>query len=415
MANHSLATIAVHADSALSGPEVAANISTSTTFRHPSPEEIAAAEPGTYDSLWDPANPSRDIYSRYTQPTLTRAEKVLGGVIGAPTVVYPSGIAAFYAVLLHVRPDCVAIGTPDGPGYHGCHASLEVYRKTRGEDQVTKIALDDEYPTGKKVLVWLETPLNPTGESYSIEACESAANSRLLSLIYPPTDAKKVQAVGGVLGVDSTFAPPPLQDPFKWGAHIVMHSGTKYFAGHSDTLVGTVSVKDPKEWQSLWHNRSVHSFLKKGVGATDLDAVETYTGTNIGSLDAWLLLRSLRTLNIRVLRQSKTATALAQWLVSLTPDRYSGSEDDVPVGVIEQVWHTALQSDAQDFIGPDKQMTAGPACFAMLLTKPIYAQYIPSRLSLFVVSSALSSWGRPLGPALLSRPAVSLPLEEAGL
>ncbi|GAA5921720.1 hypothetical protein JCM1841_007104 [Sporobolomyces salmonicolor] len=368
MANHSLATIAVHADSALSGPEVAANISTSTTFRHPSPEEIAAAEPGTYDSLWDPANPSRDIYSRYTQPTLTRAEKVLGGVIGAPTVVYPSGIAAFYAVLLHVRPDCVAIGTPDGPGYHGCHASLEVYRKTRGEDQVTKIALDDEYPTGKKVLVWLETPLNPTGESYSIEAY-----------------AKKVQAVGGVLGVDSTFAPPPLQDPFKWGAHIVMHSGTKYFAGHSDTLVGTVSVKDPKEWQSLWHNR-------------------TYTGTNIGSLDAWLLLRSLRTLNIRVLRQSKTATALAQWLVSLTPDRYSGSEDDVPVGVIEQVWHTALQSDAQDFIGPDKQMTAGPACFAMLLTKPIYAQYIPSRLSLFVSATSLGGVESLIEQRLVSDP-----------
>ncbi|GAA5950463.1 hypothetical protein JCM21900_004813 [Sporobolomyces salmonicolor] len=368
MANHSLATIAVHADSALSGPEVAANISTSTTFRHPSPEEIAAAGPGTYDSLWDPAKPSRDIYSRYTQPTLTRAEKVLGGVIGAPTVVYPSGIAAFYAVLLHVRPDCVAIGTPDGPGYHGCHASLEVYRKTRGEGQVTKIALDDEYPTGKKVLVWLETPLNPTGESYSIEAY-----------------AKKVEAVGGVLGVDSTFAPPPLQDPFKWGAHIVMHSGTKYFAGHSDTLVGTVSVKDPKEWQSLWHNR-------------------TYTGTNIGSLDAWLLLRSLRTLNIRVLRQSKTATALAQWLVSLTPDRHSGSEDDLPVGVIEQVWHTALQSDAQDFIGPDKQMTAGPACFAMLLTKPIYAQYLPSRLSLFVSATSLGGVESLIEQRLVSDP-----------
>ncbi|GAA5862984.1 hypothetical protein JCM1840_002346 [Sporobolomyces johnsonii] len=368
MANHSLATIAVHADSALSGPEVAANISTSTTFRHPSPEEVAAAEPGTYDSLWDPANPSRDIYSRYTQPTLTRAEKVLEGVIGAPTVVYPSGIAAFYAVLLHVRPDCVAIGTPEGPGYHGCHASLEVYRKTRGEDQVTKISLNDEYPTGKKVLAWLETPLNPTGESYSIEAY-----------------AKKVHAVGGVLGVDSTFAPPPLQDPFKWGAQIVMHSGTKYFAGHSDALVGTVSVKDPKEWQSLWNNR-------------------TYTGTNIGSLDAWLLLRSLRTLNVRVLRQSKTATALAQWLVSLTPDNHSGSDDDAPAGVVQKVWHTALQSDAQDFIGPDKQLTAGPACFGMLLTKAIYAQYLPSRLSLFVSATSLGGVESLIEQRLVSDP-----------
>lgn len=146
---------------------------TTTTFRHPSPEQIAAAEPGLYDANWSPATPSRDIYSRYTQPTLTRAERVLSSVIGAPTLVYPSGIAAFFACLVHVRPDVVAFTA--GEGYHGCHTSLEVYRQIRGVNEVTTVNLDDEYPTDKKVLVWLETPLNPKGESRSIEACASPA------------------------------------------------------------------------------------------------------------------------------------------------------------------------------------------------------------------------------------------------
>lgn len=105
----------------------------------------------------------------------------------------------------------------------------------------SKIYLDDEYPTdGKKVLCWLETPLNPTGESYSIEYY-----------------SKKIHSIpGGVLGIDSTFAPPPLQDPFKWGADIVMHSGTKYFGGHSDLLMGTLSVKTTEEWLKLWSDRT---------------------------------------------------------------------------------------------------------------------------------------------------------------
>ncbi|GAA5983266.1 hypothetical protein JCM11641_002242 [Rhodosporidiobolus odoratus] len=322
-----LATRAIHQDSSLSGPEVAAFISTSTTFRHPSPQEIAAAEPGLYDANWTPDAPSRDIYSRYTQPTLTRAESVLSGLLGAPTVVYPSGIAAVFAVLLHVRPDVIAVTA----GYHGCHGAFEVYRQTRGAEQVVIVELDEPYPRDKKVLVWLETPLNPTGESRSIEAY-----------------SKKARAADAVLAVDSTFAPPPLQDPFKWGADIVMHSATKYGGGHSDLLAGTVSVKDKKDWLKLWHNR-------------------TYTGSNIGSLDAWLLLRSLRTLTLRIER----------------------SELDGPSGLIEKVWHTVLQEDANELLGEGKQMTAGPACFGMLLTKGEYATELPHQLRYFVPATSL--------------------------
>ncbi|SCZ90336.1 BZ3500_MvSof-1268-A1-R1_Chr1-3g01925 [Microbotryum saponariae] len=260
-AEEALSTRLLHADHHLvARPEVAPAISVSTTFRAPSPAQILAAAPGHYTTEWDPSTPSRDIYSRYvpsgplvsprlpwcshhgplgrgtnpdgryTQPVLTQAEAVLSSIIGQPTIAYPSGIAATFAVLLYILPDVIAITD----GYHGCHASIEVYRKTRGEDRVSVIKLDDAYPNDKKLLVWLETPLNPTGECRSIEAY-----------------AQKAHAAGGTMVVDSTFAPPPLQDPFKWGADIVMHSGTKYFGGHSDLLCGTVSVKDKQSWLNV--------------------------------------------------------------------------------------------------------------------------------------------------------------------
>lgn len=156
---------------------------------------------------------------------MTRAEKVLSAIIGQPTMVFPSGISAFWACLLLVRPDVVAISD----GYPGCHAGLGVYKQLRGEDQVVSrralvkawtlwlsarpyqlqkiIRLEDEFPTSGKLLAWIETPLNPTGEARSIEAI-----------------SKRAHAVNGVVGIDSTFGPPPIQDPFKWGADYVMRT-----------------------------------------------------------------------------------------------------------------------------------------------------------------------------------------------
>ncbi|GAA5857259.1 hypothetical protein JCM8547_009402 [Rhodosporidiobolus lusitaniae] len=360
-----LSTRAVHIDGHLSGPEVAASIrqappfslfsssltdvldlcSTTTTFRHPTLAQIEAAEPGYYDKNWDPHMPSRHMYSRETQPTATRVEEVLSDLIGGPTILYSSGIAACWAVLLHFRPDVIAVTG----GYFGCHGSFEVYQRTRGKDQVSIIALEDEYPKDKKVLVWLETPVNPTGESRSIEAY-----------------SKKAKAVGATLAVDATFAPPPLQDPFMWGADIVMHSGTKYFGGHSDLLIGTVTVKDKTAWHELWDDR-VH------VGAAP------------GSLDTWLLLRSLRTLNLRVHRQATSATALAKWLHSFI----DAPAESGLAGVVKEVWHTCLQEDAAELVGEGKQLSTGPACFGILLHTPEQATKFPEELQYFIHATSL--------------------------
>ncbi|GJN94752.1 hypothetical protein Rhopal_007844-T1 [Rhodotorula paludigena] len=334
----SVSTRAIHEDAPLAGVEVAAPISLTTTFRHPDPE-TDGVEPG-YAADWDPSNPSRDVYARETKPTTTRAEHVLSAVIGQPTLLYPSGIAAFWAILLHVRPDVIAITG----GYGGCHAAIDIYRRTRGEDQVTLIGRDDQYPTGKKLLVWLETPLNPTGESFSIAHY-----------------AERAHQAGGILGLDATFAPPPLQDPFKWGTDVVMHSATKYLAGHSDLLAGTVSVRSQDDWKKLWEDR-------------------TFTGANLGSLDVWLLLRSLRTLNVRVRRQARTGTQLAQWLSTLV---------GVEGSVVEHVHHTSLQSNADELLGDGKQLLDGPACFSFLLKSKEHAAKLPNRLNLFIHATSL--------------------------
>jgi cystathionine gamma-synthase len=76
-------------------------------------------------------------------------------------------------------------------------------------------------------LLWLETPINPFGTHFDIE-----------------TLAAKAHALGAVVGVDATFAPPPLMNPFQWGVDYVMHSATKYLGGHSDLLAGVVVTKE---------------------------------------------------------------------------------------------------------------------------------------------------------------------------
>ncbi|GAA6006927.1 hypothetical protein JCM10207_009142 [Rhodosporidiobolus poonsookiae] len=340
--SYSLETLAIHHDAGLTdSAEVAPYISTSTTFRHPSLEQIAAANPPL--EVTDPYSPERHIYSRETQPTVTRVEHVLSALLGGPTIVYPSGIAAFFAILLHVRPDVVAITG----GYFGCHAALDIYKRTRGADQVSIIELDDEYPTDKKVMAWVESPVNPQGTNRSFAAY-----------------AKKVHAVGGTLGVDATLGPPPLQDPFKWGADIVMHSCTKYLGGHSDLLAGSVTVKNHEEWHALWEDR-------------------THTGSNLGSLDSWLLLRSSRSVILRVERQAKTGTAIAQFLAALKKD------DPVLGAVIKEVTHATLQDSADELVGEGKQMSTGPACFSFVTSKTEYATHLPHQLKLFIPATSL--------------------------
>ncbi|CAE7056553.1 unnamed protein product [Rhizoctonia solani] len=336
----SLATRLIHADDgARSEPNVAPSISVSTTFREPIPEKLE------YPSDPDPSTPDRHIYSRYTTPVSTRVEKVLSALLDAHAITYASGLAATTAALTHLNPKrLVAIKG----GYHGVHVSIDVYKKTHPDLEL--VDFDDEFKPGD--ICWVETPLNPTGEARNIKHY-----------------ADKVHAVGGRLVVDSTFAPPPIQDAFAWGADIVLHSATKYLGGHSDLLCGVLAVKDLQEWHALWH-------------------IRTFTGSTMGSLEAFLLLRSLRTLELRVTRQAASGEALAQWLHKLSQTPAGQTWDGVRGGVVKRVWHATLQEQDQEWVR--KQMPGGgPACFTIMLEDPDEARLLPYLLELFTPATSL--------------------------
>jgi cystathionine gamma-lyase len=126
--------------------------------------------------------------------------------------------------------------------------------------------------------LWLETPGNPLLSITDIAACATAARRR-----------------GVLLGVDNTFATPVLTRPLELGADIVMHSATKYLGGHSDLLGGALVANTRELYDRLYF-------------------VQNATGAVMGPLESFLCSRGLKTLELRVREQSRTAQAIAEFL-----------------------------------------------------------------------------------------------------
>ncbi|KAL6811079.1 cystathionine beta-lyase [Trichoderma sp. SZMC 28013] len=339
----SLASRAVHADARIDGhAAIAPGLHTSTTFRYPNdPERLKPiAEVDTTKPL------DFHIYSRHTSPNMARFEAILTSILGQQAITYGSGLASFHAMITHINPKRVAIGD----GYHGCHGILKIFERLNG---LKTLPLDcDLSELGPGDIIHVETPLNPTGEARNLKYYADRAHS-----------------VGAYLTVDATFAPPPLLDPFAWGADIVMHSGTKYIGGHSDMLCGVLAVNPKHE---TW--------------VSDLLADRLLLGSVIGSLEGWLGMRSLRTLELRVNRQSATATALVSWLASQAKD------DKTAAGkTIERIQHASLQPEAaQEGSWLRQQMPNGYGpVFAVTLKNKELAKRLPGKLGLFQHATSL--------------------------
>src|SRR4029077_9802768 len=136
---------------------------------------------------------------------------------------------------------------------------LEFYDNASIDDLVAKTRMR------RPRVIWIETPANPTWDITDIAAASAIARE-----------------VGAIVAVDSTVATPLLTRPLDLGAHIVMHSATKYLNGHSDVVAGALATaKDDALWQRI-------RYLRAGGGAV------------LGPLEAWLLLRGMRTLHLRV-------------------------------------------------------------------------------------------------------------------
>jgi cystathionine gamma-lyase len=210
-------------------------------------------------------------YGRDANPTWSALEAALGALEGGSSLVFASGMAAVAAVLFAVlRPGDVLVAVHDG--YPGVR--LLASERLPGVE-VRWVATDTEQIIAAAAgarLVWLETPSNPR-----LDVCDIAA-------IRAATDA--------LVAVDNTLATPLGQQPLALGADFSMMSGTKTLSGHSDVLVGAVSVRDPQWLEPLkrWRSQS---------------------GSIVGAFEAWLVHRSLATLALRLERSSAGALAVA--------------------------------------------------------------------------------------------------------
>lgn len=241
--------------------------------------------------------PHERVYARAEQTeTVELLEEVLGGLDGGDALAFGSGMAAAAAVL-HGLPVGATIALPTDP-YHGVNGLAEEgvaqgrwsLRPIHPNDTASWI---DACATAD--LVWIETPANPLIDVTDLPAVCAA----------PRRD-------GTLVAVDSTFATPLCQRPLEMGADIVMHSATKFLGGHSDLLAGSLTVSDDELRDELHHRR----LLNGGV---------------IGALEAFLTLRGLRTLHLRMDRLLDNAEELARRLQAhpgVAKVRYPGLPDD---------------------------------------------------------------------------------------
>ena len=248
-------------------------------------------------------------------------------------------------MLTHLNPRRIVIGA----GYHGCHGVIDIMSRLTG---LQKVDLHDEAAwdkagLGKGDIVHVETPLNPTGEAYNLEHYAELAHAR-----------------GAYLTVDATFAPPGLLDPFLWGADVVMHSGTKYLGGHSDMLCGVLAVKREDWWRGLYTDR-------------------VFLGCVLGNMEGWLGLRSLRTMELRVKRQSENVGEVVQWLESAR-----SAKDTAAGAVVHKLQHASLQTSDMHWLKKQMPNGFGPV-FALWMETEDMARRLPSKLKLFHHATSL--------------------------
>ena len=221
------------------------------------------------------------VYGRPHNPTFETAERLLTALEGgAASLLFASGMAAATAAFLALKPGDHVVA-PEVM-YWGLRAWLKGAATEWGlsftfVDASDTAAFARAIEPGRTKLVWLETPSNPTWGISDIAAI-----------------AKLAHTAGARVAVDSTVATPILTRPIEFGADLVMHSGTKYLNGHSDIIAGTLTAAKADEY---WER---------------IKAVRSNIGAILGTFEAWLLQRGMRTLHIRVERASQSALKIAQ-------------------------------------------------------------------------------------------------------
>ncbi len=218
-------------------------------------------------------------YGRYGSPTVIQAEQILAKLDdGVEARLFASGLAACAAVLETVKTGQHIVAPR--VMYHGAQKWMRRLSETRG----IGLTLFDQSKPGalaaaicpNTALVWAEPIVNPTWDVIDIAEAAALAHK-----------------VGAILCVDGSVAPPVTTCPLELGADIVFHSASKYLNGHSDILAGVLVTKTTDErWK-------------------EINLIRDLSGGVLGSMEAWLLIRGLRTLFLRFDRSSRNALAFA--------------------------------------------------------------------------------------------------------
>lgn len=270
---------------------------------HTHPDTIAAQALGWIDEatravtppihvsstyLRDPDNQYRSgrVYARADNPAFDQAEAVLNALEGGhQTLLFASGMAAATAVFQALQPGDHVLAPK--VMYWSLRNWLMTFAIGWGLDvelidMPSVDAVKAALRPGKTRLVWIETPANPLWTVTDIAATAAAAH-----------------AAGALLAVDSTVSTPLLTRPIAHGADLVMHAATKYLNGHSDLIAGTLTT-------------AVHRTPEADAHWQRVRKVRAQVGGTLGSFEAWLLLRGMRTLHLRVRAACASALAIAR-------------------------------------------------------------------------------------------------------
>ncbi len=306
-------------------------------------------------------------YSRTHNPTRTALEKNIAAIEnGKHGMAFASGLAAMDAVMKLLQPGDEILATDDlyGGSYRLFTKVFEAYGLVFRFIPMRDTATVEKHITPKTKMFWVETTTNPMMNIIDIKGMAELAKAHNITL-----------------AVDNTFASPYLQQPLEFGADIVMHSATKYLAGHSDVILGSLVVNDDTLAERL-------RFIQNASGAVP------------SPMDCFLVLRGIKTLHVRMERHCENAAQIAAFLQQHPK--------------IEQVYWPGFETHPNHTVAK-QQMNAFGGMLSFVPEKSSFAmaQKIITSLKIFTLAESLGGVESLVGhPASMTHASIPKAIRE---
>ena len=289
MSEKSIHTVAVHAGERAAKPlftPVVTPIYHASSYVYDEMETLDATFAGTFDG---------PMYTRYGNPTVSALEAAVAALEGGEAALaYGSGMAAIHGALLAAG---ARAGTSVVAAYDVYGATYALLIRLLASQGVATRFVDASDPEAvEAALAAGQSSAARSSGSRPVALIVETISNPLLKVADLPALAELAHAAGAALIVDNTFASPYLCRPFGLGADYVVHSATKYLGGHGDVLGGVIVTSQERR--------------------RELNEINKLVGANLGPQEAWLVLRGIKTLPLRVQRQCENAAQVAAWLAA---------------------------------------------------------------------------------------------------